>query len=185
MKKPNLIRGARISQQMEKLLEAPYAELERQTMQFTPKTTKRQYAVDTIRVTKMELIPAKESQVLSVKATVNSEGTNYATTISFDDVVYDEDDQAANISFKGVGGEESHITPIDLNKSNCKVSCNCLDFYWRFATQNSKVNSLDAKAPPPYHKRSTRPPANYKNTPGVCKHILKTIAALRDAKIVN
>lgn len=185
MKKPNLIRGARIVKQMESLMEAPYAELERKTMQFTPTTTKRQYAVDPIRVTSMELVPAKESQILTAKATVNSEGTNYTTTISFDGVQYEEDDQASNVSFKGTGGEEAHIVPIQLVKSNCKVSCNCLDFYWRFATQNAKVNSLDAKAPPPYHKRTNRPPANLKNTPGVCKHILKTVAALRDAKLVN
>lgn len=183
--KLNLIRGARIVQQMERLLEAPYAELEQKTMQFTPSTTKRQYAVDTIRVTSMELVPAEESQILTVKATVSSEGTNYSTTLQFDEVEYQEDDQASNVSFKGVGGDESHIIPINLLRSNCKVSCNCLDFYWRFATQNSRVNSLDGKAPPPYHKRANRPPANLKNTPGVCKHLMKTVVALRDAKLVN
>lgn len=183
--KTKLIRGARIVQQMEQLLEAPYAELEQKTMQFTPTTTKRQYAIDTIRVTGMELIPAKESQTLSVKSTVSSDGTNYTTTLIFDNVEYHEDDQAANVSFKGSGGEEEHISPVNLLRSNCKVSCNCLDFYWRFATQNSKVNSLDGKAPPPYHKRSTRPPANLKNTPGVCKHLMKTVVALRDAHLVT
>jgi len=186
--KLNLIRGARIFQQMERieqLVEAPYVELEQKTMQFTPSTTKRQYAMDTIRVTSMELIPAEESQTLSVRSTVNSDGTNYTTTIQFDGVEFHEDDQAANVSFKAVGGGESHISPIMLQRSNCKVSCDCLDFYWRFATQNAKVDSLDGKAPPPYHKRTSRPPANIKNTPGVCKHLMKTVVALRDAHLVR
>lgn len=183
--KTKRIRGARIVQQLVRLVEAPYAELEQKTMQFTPTTTKRQHATDTIRVTSMELIPAKESQTLSVRSTVSSDGTNYTTTVIFDAVEYQENDQASNISFKGSGGEEEHITQINLIRSNCKVSCDCLDFYWRFTTQNARVNSLDGNAPPPYHKRSTRPPANLKNTPGVCKHILKTVAALHDARLVR
>jgi hypothetical protein len=183
--KNQLIRGARIIQQMNTLMEAPYAELEQKTMKFTPTTTKRQYAIDSIRVTSMELTPAVESQNLRAVSTVNSEGTNYTVSVSFDNVIYDQDDQASNVSFKAVTGDEQHIQRIELRRVNCKVSCDCLDFYWRFATQNAKVNSLDNKAPPPYHKRTNRPPANQQNTPGVCKHIMKTIIALRDAGIVN
>lgn len=180
------IRGTRIANQLELILqEATYAELEQKTVQFTPITTKRQHAVDPLRVVSMELTPAKENGILVAKATVQSEGTKYTATISFAGVEYHNDDQAGNISFKGSGGDDDHITPINLREHDCKVSCDCLDFYWRFATQNAKVGSLDAKAPPPYSKRTNRPPANLKNTPGVCKHIMKVVVALRDAKLVR
>lgn len=187
MKKTKLlvIRGARIVQQMERLTEDTYAKLERDTLKFTPVTTKREHAVDPTRVTELEIIPARESQIITARATVQSEGTKYTTTMVFDGVQYQEDDQATNVSFKGVGGEEQHIERINLDRSNCKVSCNCLDFYWRFATQNAKANSLDGKAPPPYHKRSTRPPANLQNTPGICKHLMKTVIALKEAGLVR
>ena len=186
MSKKQLIRGARIENQIEQLDEATYAELERNTMQFTPPSKKRQWVVDPIQVTGMELSPAIETQNLIIKAEINSNGKHYAPSMVFDRVIYDDGDQADNTTFTGSDGEEYHIEPIVLAQNNVKVACNCLDFYWRFATYNHSVGSLNGNPPPPYQKRTqTQPPVNPQKKPGVCKHLLKLAIQLKDSGIVR
>ncbi|MCK5017173.1 MAG: hypothetical protein KAS32_08880 [Candidatus Peribacteraceae bacterium] len=185
MSELKLIRGARILQQLERLDEATYAELERNTMNFVPATEKRQWVVNPIQVTKMELTPARETQNLIVKSEVNSNGNRYAPTMIFDGVIYEDGDQNDNVSFTASDQEEYHIIPIDLKKANCKVSCNCLDFYWRFSNQNYSAGSLDGNPPPAYQKKTQRGPVNPQNVPGVCKHLLKLAIQLKDSGIVR
>lgn len=184
MKKNHLIRGARINQQLEQLDEATYAELERNTMKFVPPSEKRQWVVNPIQVTKLELTPARESQNLIIKSEVNSNGNLYTPSMVFDGVIFDDSDQDNNVSFIGSDKEEHHIEPIKLTQQNVKVACNCLDFYWRFSTQNHANNSLNGNPPPPYQKTTDRPPVNPQNVPGVCKHLLKLVIQLKDAGLV-
>ena len=186
MSKKQLIRGARIENQIEQLDEATYAELERNTMQFTPPSKKRQWVVDPIQVTGMELSPAIETQNLIIKAEINSNGKHYAPSMVFDRVIYDDGDQADNTTFTGSDGEEYHIEPIVLAQNNVKVACNCLDFYWRFATYNHSVGSLNGNPPPPYQRRTqNQPSVNPQKKPGVCKHLLKLAIQLKDSGIVR
>lgn len=186
MSKRQLIRGARIEQQIERLDEATYAELERNTMNFTPPTKKRQWVVDPIQIARMELTPARETQNLIIKAEVKSNGNTYTPSMVFDGVIFDDSDQADNTSFTATDNEEYHIDPINLSKNNVKVACNCLDFYWRFASWNHGAQSLNGNPPPPYQRKTqNRPPANEKKVPGVCKHLLKMAIALKNAQIVR
>jgi hypothetical protein len=181
-----LIRGARIIQQMQMLLdEATYNELERRTMTFTPITTKRQWAVDPIQITNMELVVAQESQHLQINATAQSNGKIYQPQILFEDVIYEDSDQNDNISFVSATGDTHHIMPIELQRNAVKVRCTCLDFYWRFASQDKTNRALLGKSPPLYQKRTDRPPSNPTNAPGVCKHLMKTVVALKDAGLVK
>lgn len=185
-KKYHLIRGQRILDQINELLnEVSYAELERNTLNSMPPTEKRQFVVNPVQVINIELIPARESQNITAKATVRNDGTVYNTSALFDAVIYSDADQADNVTFTGSTGDEYHIEPIDLARNNVKVNCNCLDFYWRFATWNHQKNSLDGDPPPPYQRTTNRPPVNPRRVPGVCKHLIKTIIALRDAGIVR
>lgn len=187
MAKLKLIRGARIIQQMNRLDEASYGELERRTLSFTPASEKRQWAIDPIQVTQMELVAARESGNLQVNAIVSSDsGKEYQSQMVFDDVVYEDGDQSDNISFIAAGNDEYHIIPIKLNQSNVKVRCTCLDFYWRFAKTNQTAQSLLGDGPPPYQKRSAaHADANPTNAPGLCKHLMKVAIALKEARIVS
>lgn len=184
MKKLQLIRGRRILDQLT-LEEATYAELERNTLNSMPPTDKRQNATPRVRVDKLELVPARESGALMVKASIVGEHSKYHTSVLFEDVIYDDADQADNVTFTGSDNNDYHIEPIELARNNVKVNCSCLDFYWRFATWNHQANSLDGDPPPPYVKRTTRPPVNPAKVPGVCKHILKTIEALQNSGVVK
>jgi hypothetical protein len=181
-----LIRGARILQQIAQLDESTYVDLERQTLNFEPPSQERQNAVNQVRISKVELVPSRESQTLTAKLTVDGGTSPYQPTILFSDVIYEDSDQSDNTSFTAVDGEEYHIMPIPLNKSTVKVSCNCLDFYYRFAAYNNRDDSLYGNPPPPYQRRTmTRPPVNPKQTPGVCKHLMKSVIALKDVRIVT
>jgi hypothetical protein len=187
-----LIRGARIEQQLEReivqLEERSYQDLEVKTKNFAPPAspTARQNAVGPIQVQKLQLIPARQSGSLEVKALVSSKNSKYNPSLQFDKVIFDDSDQSDNTSFKGVDGQEYHIVPIPLAQSNVKVQCNCLDFYYRFAQYNSRDGSLLGQPPPPYQRKTmTRPPANIQKTPGVCKHIMKAIVALKGVDIVR
>lgn len=176
-----LVRGARILQKLEQLEETTYAELRRDTDRFTPPTTKRQYATGPIHIVKMELVPYVNTTDLLVKAQANSAGSGkrYNPEVLFLDVVYEDADQPDNVTFTGADGNEYNIEPINLKTSACKVRCTCLDFYYRFANQNAGSDALYGPPPPPYRRKTeNRPPANPGNTPGLCKHIIKTVDEL-------
>lgn len=187
-----LIRGARIVKQIREefphfLDETTYAELERDTLRFIPPSERRQFATDPIIVNRMEFDPFVNSNDLKVEATVhsNASGKNYDVVILFMNVTFEDSDQHDNISFRGGDKQEYHVIPININQSNVKVRCECLDFYWRFARYNFADGSLYGPKPPPYQKKTDRPPANMNQTPGVCKHIMKTVMALNDTGIIT
>ena len=181
-----VIRGARIAQQMEKLLdEATYATLDKNTNNAMPPTTKRQFATDPILDSQMEISPAKESGELIFNMVVPSNGKMYDTTVMFSEVQYEDEDSQSNVTFKATDGEDYSIVPIELAKSNCKVRCGCLDFRWRFANWNDRDDSLYGDAPPPYIPKGNRPPVNPRKVPGVCKHLIKSVQSLKDAKMVR
>jgi len=182
MKTMMVIRGATLHTQ---LRETTYQELERQTLTFVPPTIKRQFSVDPIQITQLQLTPSRESETLQAHGVAQSAGHKYDPTVLFTNVLYDDGDQPDNITFVASDGEEYYIDPILLARSNCKVGCNCLDFYWRFAVWNATDDSLLGTVPGPYVKTTNRPPVNPRRVSGVCKHIMKLIIALKDAGLVR
>lgn len=182
--KLKLVRGARLLQWLE---EAPYSDLERGTMNFTPPTKKRQNATGPIQIQKMMIMPYPQDGVIRMRGTAKSDsGNTYSPTIQFENIEYQEEDTPQNITFKGVDNEDYHIIQIDLRSVNARVRCNCLDFYWRFGTWDHRVKSLLGNPPGPYvRKTNTHPPANASQTPGVCKHLLKLVDQLKQSRIAR
>lgn len=185
-KKHNLIRGPRILQQL-LAEESTISDLDRNTKTFIPVAgpQARQNAVGQVIVTKIELTPARQSQALNIKGIVTSNGSQYEPSIMFKEVIFEDSDQADNTTFKAIDNQEYHIIPIDLMKHNAKVRCNCLDFYYRFASSNSKNDSLIGPPPPPYVKKTNRPPVNPQQVPALCKHLLRLIQQLRLVQVVK
>ena len=135
----------------------------------------------------MELVPAPDSGNLVIKGfAISNSGNSYSPTIQFDGVEYQEEDTNMNVTFNAIDDKDYHINQINLQRMNAKVHCNCLDFYWRFGKQNSRVNSLIGNPGQPYVKKNPNmPPANAKQIPGVCKHLLKLADELRQNKLVS
>lgn len=180
-----VIRGQRILDQLNRLDETSYSELYQNTMNFIPSSEKRQWATDPIQVNEMKLTPFEQSDSLQVECVVKSDDKEYQSIILFDRINYEEQDQGDNVTFVGTDDQEHHIEPIRLNESNVKVRCQCLDFRWRFAIYNAQDNSLYGDPPGPYQKQTDRPSVNQRNVPGVCKHLMKCVIALRDSGLIK
>lgn len=177
------LRGKRIVQQLNEM--STYDQLYRNIQQNFD-TTKRQYATVGIVPNNITYTPYQNNNTLEVRSVANSKGTRYNPTIMFLNVDYQPDDTPTNITFMGSDGEEHHCMPVNLNQTNVKVHCNCLDFYYRFATWNYNDDSLVGSPPPPYvRKTTTRPPVNPARTPGLCKHLIKLVDTLKRTGLVR
>ena len=180
------LRGARLSQWAdEQLDEVTLADLERDTVTGFPNTTKRQHATDPVQIVQMNLTPARPTGDLLCDCAAKSGPKTYDTKILFLEVNYEDEDTPTNVTFTATDGDAYNITPISLSESNVKVRCDCLDFRWRFSVWNDNQDALYGNPPPPYRRKTdTRPPANPNRTPGVCKHVIKTVKALRQAGLI-
>jgi hypothetical protein len=184
-----IIRGKRILDQLdvlEQVLEhSTLADLERNTANFQPATRKRQEASQPVRVVSLEMLPFIGTKNLSVEAVAASEGTNYSPKIIFNQIEFEDESTPTNITFTGKDGNEYNMQPINLGQKTVRVRCDCLDFHWRFASYNAKDKSLIGRAPAPYQRVSNRGPSNPQQVPGICKHLIATIKALREARVVT
>jgi len=274
-----IIRGARIAKLLEQemLEETTYAELERNTMKFVPKTRKRQFVMQSIDILDMEFTPIQHAGNLLVEShaknhkseTKGKTTSDHAPKILFHDVnflqeegieegiidkakewwnkrrgkknanaevadtndVQDTEDakQALDsmdredpnqdkkpqeepeqepqaepqaepqddhqpehivqtpgtITIEGKNGKEFTIEPIELTKHNCRVGCNCLDFFWRFAQYADKDESLYGSHMGIYRKKTNLPPVNPQKVPAMCKHILKLAVELKNNGVVK
>jgi len=185
-----LIRGQRIHNQLDKFVlceQSTFSDLEQNVLNFIPVSAKRQNAIDPVRIVKLELLPFIGTKNLNVIGLASSDGTNYNTSIIFNNVEFSNENLPDNVTFTAKDGEEYNMNAIHLTAHTCRVRCNCLDFYYRFSYFNAKDKSLIGRAPKPYQKvqGSNRGPVNPKQVPGVCKHLLSLVKALNHAGIVN
>ena len=274
-KNSKFIRGARIAQQIDKelLTETSYADLERNTLKFIPKTRKRQFALAPVQVEGMEFTPLPHANNLLIESIVRNFQSEtkpgnavYGPKILFQEVeflrlegleegIWDKakdwwqkrkDRKAAakeldrgepiedtadakraidamdredpnqpeepeapeaetpeqpgepeapeeepyeqptgSIILQAKNGKEFTIMPIELEKHNCRVSCNCLDFFWRFALYAHKDQSLLGTDLGVYRKRTNRPPVNPQQVPALCKHLLRLAIELKNSGVVR
>ncbi len=195
-----IIRGKRIEDQlgeMELCEQSTYADLERNILNFQPISKKRQNATDPIRIVSMETLPFLGTKNLNVWAIANSPpstdertgklkgGGNYNPKLIFNQVQFDNENTPENITFKARDGKEYNMQQIDLAQSTVRVTCNCLDFRWRFAAYNARDKSLIGSAGKPYQPISNRGPVNPKQVPGICKHLIATVKALKHSGMVR
>jgi hypothetical protein len=183
------IRGARLLQWAEEdetLEEVTLSDLERDTVSGFPNTTKRQHATDPVQITQMKLVPARPTGDLICDATAKSGPKTYDPKILFLDTTFEDEDTRTNVTFTAVDGDAYNIQPISLTRSNCKVTCNCLDFHYRFNNTNADKSALYGRPNPPYQPKpdSNRPSVNPNKVGGLCKHLISTIQALRQSGLV-
>lgn len=180
------MRGGRVIQSLE---ETTLVDLERNIVFGFPETEKRQHATKPVQITQMKLTPYRNSTDLLADATAksNESGKTYQPKVLFLDVEFQNEDTPENVTFTGSDGDNYNIIPVSLSHSNVKVKCDCLDFHHRFAGRNDTSNALIGN-PPKMDKPvpgSNRPPVNPKKVPGLCKHLIKTVQAMKDAGLVK
>ncbi len=186
-----IIRGKRINDQLELLVEqSTYNQLKGNVDSFIPISTKRQNAIDPVQIVEMQTLPFLGTKNLNVDSRAqNSDSkqgrSEFYPKIIFNQVEFEEESTNENITFTAKDGNEYNMQAIDLGKSTLRVRCTCGDFLWRFAAFNAKDKSLIGTAPKPYQNKTNRGPVNPRQVPGVCKHLIKTIEALKQSGMVR
>jgi hypothetical protein len=185
MSELRLIRGARITQQLNE--DSTEDKLDQNIRTSFPDTKKRHNATNEVVISNIQYIPYIGTKFLHIKSTSQSNSHSYNQVLQFTKVNFENVDSPENITFTSSdNGTDCHVQPIQLSEHNCKVKCNCLDFYYRFAPHNAGDNSLVGKAPPLYQRRTTtRPSVNPTRVPGLCKHLLKLVQSLQGTGLVQ
>jgi hypothetical protein len=150
-----------------------------------PGTTKRQHATQPIRITRLEWIPFLGMKTLYVKGLAQNEGKEYKTAILFKGVNYHRERDVPNLARLMTGGEEYLLDRLSLEDTDVMLRCNCGDFYWRFNYYNHLDRSLYGRKRRAYEAVGGRPPANPTESPGMCKHLMKTVRALRESGVIQ
>ena len=161
------------------LLEASLRELEENTEKLTKKVSRKEQA-SKVAISNVELIPEVPSRRLLAKAKAQGSSGTYTPQIEFQDVNYSGDDY----TFTGPDGEEYSIERISYD-NDVRVTCDCLDFRWRFSLWNSKNKALLGPPPEQYQKKTNRPPQNPQQLPGMCKHLLRLVHYLDDEGVIG
>ena len=138
-----------------------------------------------VQIPDVELIPAVENGILLAKAHTRTNNGSYESQIQISDVRYVDEGTQHAISFVGPDDATYWIVPARNRQEDVKVSCTCLDFYWRFATWNYQNGSLLGPPPPPYVKKTDRAPVNPDKVAGVCKHLLSLGKRLKEENILK
>ena len=152
--------------------------------------TDRQQNQARVQVVDKTFIPAPGNRLVRVKATTRSSAKNYETRMAFTEVVYldDEEDATLNnqaVTFTAPDEQTYMIEPIQYRGTDVRVSCSCLDFYYRFAAWNAGDGSLLGNSPPPYVKKTDSEPVNPNRVPGLCKHLMALTNELRRERIIR
>ncbi len=178
-----VIRGQRFLDWLEE--DSTYKQLDTNIRQAYPETKKRQNDTGSVMINQVQYVPYVQQGELHVTGVARSGNNQYEPTVAFRNVAFQPEDAPANTTFRGADNNEYHIVPIQLNNSNVRVRCTCMDFYYRFASYNAGDSSLAGSVPRQYQPTGQRPPVNPSKVPGVCKHIIKVVDQLRQGRIVT
>lgn len=159
-------------------LESNVNDLYDSAVEAYPKTKYRQHAVDPIKIVELTIIPFKGMKTIYFKGLAQNEDRQYNTVIVFKDVDYSK-----GIKLTANDGLVYELKPLSSSKNEVFVKCGCEDFYWRFNWYNYLDHSLYGKKRKKYEGGEY--PANPKESPGLCKHLISLARALRDSGILK
>jgi hypothetical protein len=151
-----------------------------------PKTRYREHAYQPIKIMKIEWTPFLGLKTLFVKgAAINPEThKEYNPIIVFKEVKYHKTRDKIGLVEIATQDEKKYLfEKLSHVNNDILVKCNCMDFEYRFRHYNFVDHSLYGRDRKKYE--SDGPSANPKELAGVCKHLIRLIQALDDAKIVD
>lgn len=161
----------------ELLLELSYFDLEGRTNSIMG--PERKDKSSKVQINNMIFIPMVQSRGLKIGAnTTSNNGHDYWSTMVFTNIVYVQEKETSDYEFKG-NDNNTYIMERVPKNTQVRVSCSCLDFYYRFAVWDNQHKALDGNPPPPYVRKGNHPPVNPFKTPGLCKHIIALVDKLQ------
>jgi hypothetical protein len=165
------------------LYEETYANLKKAVLTFTPKTKKRQFAVDPLKVIDMRILAYPGTKVLTFICIVLSDsGKEYKVTMSFQGIEYVDKKTAGSVTFKASDKKDYSIMPIVSDKHDIRLRCQCKDFYFRFGWYTHRDKAIYGPRPTPYKRKTDYwPSVNPNKVSGFCKHVIKAFDAINDS----
>lgn len=151
------------------------------TVSTFPRTKFRQHATQPVIIEHLHWTPFVGMKTLFIKGQVRNEDKHYDTLILFKGIKYGENGAV----IKASDGLIYKFSKISLNETDVLLRCNCLDFYYRFNYYDHVDKSLYGRKRAKYESKGIGPPANPNKTPGMCKHLIKTIQVIKEEKIFN
>lgn len=169
------------------LLELTYNQLLSQTKRGqTIKNSPRDQNANKVQVQEVNLIPSIQNKSLTAKSRTRTSDKFYETIIVFSGVQYFDEGGHGRQEIQGADGSSYFIDPIRPYKSNVKVRCTCLDFYFRFSVWDQRDDALTGEPPQPYQRKTdSYPPVNPQKVSGLCKHIIKLTNYLKQQRIIR
>jgi len=169
---------------MNNFIESTFNDLYASTVNSFPKTSRRQYAIDPIKIVRLEWTPYLGLKTLFLKGLAqNTESSReYSPIILFKGINYFKGKGNNYVEIKDNRGKSYILEKIDNNE--VLVRCNCKDFFWRGNYSDYLDSSLYGRKRPPYSALSRRESVNPNNSPMVCKHIIKLYKVLGQSGII-
>jgi hypothetical protein len=170
-----------------RLYESTALELYKSTVEAFPRTTRRQNSIDMIKIIEMSYLPYLGMRTLFVKGLAKNieNQREYKTILLFKNVVYSKSEGRNTVKFIGSDRKKYLIETLNADKHDVLVRCDCPDFFWRFNHYNSLDGSLHGRKRRKYESKKTGRSVNESKAPGLCKHLIKTIKAVTDSKIME
>lgn len=170
-----------------KLDESTALELYKSTVEAFPRTTRRQNSIDMIKIIEMSYLPYLGMRTLFVKSLAKNieNQKEYKTVLLFKNVIYPESKNKKTVKFIASDRKKYMVETLNVNENDVLVRCDCPDFFWRFNYYNSLDGSLHGIKRRKYESKGTGRSANESKAPGLCKHLIKTIRAVVDSKIME
>ena len=164
------------------LLEISYNNLLRNTDKHFSGRSKR---ASDVALTNTVFIPYINDNYLEIESESRTKNGKYISRIVFENVVFKDEGDEKSAKIISPDGTEYYFKPINRRKVNVKVSCTCLDFYYRFAAFNQRDDALASDPPDPYVKKTDRPPVNPAKVSGVCKHLIRMVDELEKDNVFS
>lgn len=169
------------------LQESNLQDLYASTVQAFPRTTKRQYAIDPVRIVELSWTPFLGVKTLFIKGLAQSgeSGKEYSPMVLFKGVNYHQIKE--NQDWIEIVASDGHNYVFErLNKGNdVLLRCDCADFRWRFNYFDHQDGSLYGRVRKKYEANVNPGSANPLELPGMCKHLIKLVQSLDHAGILE
>jgi hypothetical protein len=172
--------------EIESLIESSLLDLYRTTGDAFPKTGLRQYATQPIKISRIRSTAYKGVKTLLIRGLAQNEGREYTVMMLFKGIEFKPEAGSKTATVEDPKLGHVHFIRPKSEKNDVAVRCDCQDFFWRWNWYDSKDGSLYGTKRGPYvRKTKTRPPANPKKLPGLCKHLIKFWQVLENLKLLD
>jgi hypothetical protein len=154
------------------IFESSFYDLYQSTVKSFPYTTKRQHAIDPIKIVSLRWIPYIGVKTLYIKGLAqNTENSKeYNPLILFKNIQYLPSKEKNSVEILD-SNQKKHIIK-KIKNNDVLVRCNCKDFYWRGNYADHLDRSLYGTKRQPYIGTSGYS-VNTNDDPMVCKHLIK------------